>query len=240
VPRSTPNFEQIRNKVRRIIGDPSGGIWNEVELDRNINRAITRVWTDTEWEVSRATFEGVTDQMTYTTGTGASNLPTDMLLIKELIAVDWDNHKLFPTSFIAMDKYDPEWESATGSVPSRYILFSYDTLLMWPPPDANAGNRTIAVQYVPVPQTVTNPSSTTLGAVTSTPPLYVSDLIELKAAALCLLRQDWQKAQLYNQMYKGRLDQALVVLRRPDNTHTVKLRPAGKFGRAHGSIKFKL
>lgn len=233
MPRHQPTFSEIRTEVRRYLDDANGGIWLDAEVNRNINRAILRTWLDTEWETKTSTIEGVTNNAWY-------YLPADCLVPKLLLATDWNQEKIFPTDLILMDKFDTGWEGEPNSIPSRFIPFSYDRFIIWPPINANSGNRTLTMQFTPIPTEVTQDSDAALGSSATVPPLFISELIPLKATALCWLRVSWQKAQEYNGLYNSELQNAQVTLRNLAGAATTKFRPAGKFERAHGSPRFKL
>jgi len=233
VSRNQPTFSEIRTEVRRNLDDLNAGIWTDAELNRNINRAILRTWVDSEWETKQSTITGQTNSSWYL-------LPTDCLVPKVLIAASWSNEKMFPTDLIRMDKFDSGWEGEPNSIPSRFLVYSYDRFYIWPPVNANAGARNFTLEYVPVPSTVTSDSSTTLGSSSAVPPLFISDLIPLKATALSWMRQDWQKAREYNQLYQGAVMEAGVTLRNLSGAFPSKLRPADKFDKSHGAMRFKL
>jgi hypothetical protein len=231
--RNQPTFSEIRSEVRRHLDDENGGVWTDAQLNRNINRAILQVWIDTEWETATSEIEGAVTHAWYA-------LPSDSLIAKTLNSTDWSQEKNFPTSLLAMDKYDGGWQTSQDSIPSRWFTYSWDRFYVWPPVETNSGNRTMTLAYTPVPTEVTSDSSTTLGAKTSTPALYITELIPLKAAALSWLRQSWQKYLDLERQYQEALIDVQVKLRNTSSFHTTKLRPSGRFGKAHGNMNFKL
>lgn len=214
----------FRADVQRRLNEVAAvGIWTAAELNTFINRAILKLQMDTELD-NTDTPINIRQQVAW------YFLPADCLVPLFLYAPTiWSNQKLFPTTMIALDKNERLWETRTGSIATHFIPFSYNRFILWPPPMTTT---TVNIHYVPVPATLSSDSSTTNF------PLWAQKAVPPYAAYMALRRKERNKARVFLAEYKQRIAVAESEKRNTTVYHTTKLRPAGRFEKAHGSPQF--
>jgi len=215
---------QVRADLQRRLNEvAAAGVWTAAELNGWVNRALLRVYLDLEQDTTEGSINLRQNVCWYA-------LPSDTLLPKFLYGPSiWSNLRLFPTSMAKLDKYDYRWETNTSTISTHFIPFSYDRFLLWPPPQTTT---TVTLFYVPMPTTLSADGDTT--AI----PLQAQKLLPIYGTYLALRKHDFQKAMLFLQEYKQRLEVVKVEIAETTDLHTTKMRPADRFAKAHHTPQF--
>ncbi len=217
-------LSDIRSEVSvRLNEVAAAGLWSTAELNTRINSALLRLYMDAE-PVANDTDINLRQNVAWYL------LPTNCLVPNFLFGpAAWLQQKLFPTQMIALDQRDYYWERRGNSIPTHFIPFSWNRFILWPPPNVTT---TCTLNYTPIPTTLSSDSDTT-GL-----HLPAQKLISIYASYLCLRKENIQRAQLFLGEYKSRLLPVLAEQRNATVYHTTKIRPAGKFEKAHGSPRW--
>ena len=210
---------------RRLNQVAAPGLWTAAEENTFLNRAILRLTMDSELDTADTAINIRVNVSWYF-------LPSDCLVPLFLYgpSAQWQQQKLFPTSMIALDREERLWESNSSTISTRFIPFSYNRFILWPPPRTTT---TMNIHYVPVPTTLSADGDTTVL------PLWAQKAIPAYGTYLALRRYDGKKARLFLAEYKQQLAVALSEKRNTTVYHTTKLRPAGKFEKSHSSPRFQ-
>ena len=217
-------LSQIRADFQRRLNEVAAvGNWTSAELDGWTNRALLRAYMDLEQDTAEGTINLRQHVCWY-------SLPSDCLLPRFLYGpTAWSNARLFPTSMAKLDKYDYRWETNTSTQSTRFIPFSYDRFLLWPPPDTTT---TVTLFYNPIPTTLSADGDTT--AI----PLTAQKLLPIYGSYLALRKHDFEKAISFLKEYKQRLEVVKTEIAETTDLHTTKMRPADNFSKSHHSPRF--
>jgi len=133
--------KQIRDKVRKSLGETTSSFWTDSELNQWIEDAIVDIAWRTKCLKTRGTMTTVEDTLEYT-------LSTYFPKLNNILEVYYDQNgdattvaRLAPVKREDMDAIYPGWKGNDAGTPSTYVYsVEEDYLAIYPKPDStNAG-----------------------------------------------------------------------------------------------------
>lgn len=136
----------LRTTVRRYINesDSSNSHFTDSELDDYLNQAVTFLGTQMEWSTQVDAAVAVQDQSLY-------QLPDDFI---SLIDVYFDNQKLVILERADLGQISPVWQDDPSSTPKIAYKAAVSTIGLYPAPDSTQAGKTIQIQYLQIPATL--------------------------------------------------------------------------------------
>lgn len=213
-----------RAETQLRLNDPTGGgLWTPTELNGYINVAILRIAMDTKIMKKDA-------PISITNGAAVIYLPTDSMCPEWLYAsAIWGQDRIFPTSWLSLDKMGQgfvKWEVTAPNRTRNFVPYSWDQIALYPPPSVT---DTVNIHYTPYPSTLV------LDTDTFPYPLNAQKLVSIFAAYLAQLKKDMQKASAHLAEYKTRLETTLEQVRHTQQMRPTSLVPARNFDRRNAN-----
>lgn len=137
---------QLRNIIRKRLGESTASFWSDAELNQWINNGGHNIADKTKYVKQKGFMNTVEDQGEYTV---SSTFP-NWLSIRKIYRYDgtnWD--KLIQTDEDRLDREQCGWKNAPASIPMQYYWDKErDILGLYPIPDATrAGESYLEVHY---------------------------------------------------------------------------------------------
>jgi len=136
----------LRTQVRRYINesDAANSHFTDPEINDYLNQGVTFLGTQMEWpeQVDQAT--AVQNQTLY-------QLPDDFIA---LVDVYFDNHKLIVLERPDLGQISPVWQNDPAGIPTIAYRDNRNTIGLYRTPDASQDGKTIQIQYIHLPATV--------------------------------------------------------------------------------------
>ena len=134
---------EIRDLIRKRLGETTTSFWSDTELNTWINDACTDLSFRTKCLKSDSYMTSIYNQGEYTLSNEFPNIITfDEVYFHQNSEADstasavW--MKMVPTSRTEMDKLQAGWKSVSGGIPSKYYWDREDNLFgFYPIPDTN-------------------------------------------------------------------------------------------------------
>lgn len=125
---------------------PTNTHFSASEIDRYVQQAITLLGTEMEWAFKVSQAASVLDQALY-------QLPDDFI---EATEVYFDGKALMVVDRGDLSAISTEWQTHPSGLPKYAYKADNDVIGIYPPPSSEYAGRTIQIQYIAVPATLSN------------------------------------------------------------------------------------
>lgn len=128
---------------------PANTHFQATEINDYIQQAITLLGTEMEWAFQVSQASSVQDQSLY-------ELPSDFIEISEAF---FDNVPLTILERGDLKTINSLWQNAPSGNPKYLYKFDNNIIGLYPPPDADHASKTIQIEYILVPATLSSDSA---------------------------------------------------------------------------------
>lgn len=141
------NRQEIRNKVRKMLGETTEAFWTNAEINIWIDDACNDIAMHTLCLKGNATLTSVVNTAEYTL---SSQIADVLAIVSEAYYMDGSTYeKLQPTTVEELDFDYPGWRSASAGTPFKYYWNLQENIHgLYPKPDATNAGAYWLVKYV--------------------------------------------------------------------------------------------
>lgn len=153
--------KQIRDKVRKSLGETTASFWTDSELNQWIEDAIVDLAWRTKCLRTMGTMTTVEDQLEYTLSTYFPKLNNVLEIYYDQNGDSETVARLVPRKREDMDAIYPGWKGNASGTPSTYVCsVEEDYLAIYPAPDSDNAGAYLECHYSYKPTAMTGDSST--------------------------------------------------------------------------------
>lgn len=136
----------LRTTTRRLINeeDSTNSHFTDSEINDYLNQAVTFLGTMMEWSEQVAIATAVQDQALYT-------LPVNFIALTDAY---FDNTRLTILEREDIGGVSPTWQNDPSSTPRAIYKADNAVMGLYPAPDATQAGKTIQIQYIQIPDTL--------------------------------------------------------------------------------------